>query len=158
MKNSKNIEQDSNDIHKYKIKLEKFQGKDDEDFDLRWEDFRAFFSLYNFNEEDKVLLINAHIGGAARRVVQNDDVESINNVEKLYEILKSTFSDKHDWQNILMNIKQNLEEKIKAFSVRFRVAAKKSGFQEKIFDNMCFIYLKKCTLPHISALLEHCLP
>ena len=139
------------------MKLEKFQGKNDEDFDLWWENLRALFALYNFNEEDKLLLINAHIGDSARRVVQNDDVESINTVEKLYGILKSTFFDKHDCQIILMNIKQNPEEKIKAFSVRLRVAAKKCGFQGKIFDNMCFNYLKNCTLPHISALLEHCL-
>ena len=51
------------------MKLEKFQGKYDEDFDIWWEDLRAFFSLYNFNEEDKVLLINTHIGGTARRVI-----------------------------------------------------------------------------------------
>ena len=54
-------------------------------------------------------------------------------MKKLFEILKSTFSDKH-------------------------VAARKCGFQGKIFDNMCFNYIKKSTLPHISALLEHCLP
>ena len=51
------------------MKLEKFKGKDDEDFDLWREDLRAFFALYKFNEEDKLRLINAHLGGAARRVV-----------------------------------------------------------------------------------------
>ena len=68
-KNSSNIERESNDTHKYKMKLEKFQGNADEDFDLWCEDLRAFFALYNFNEEDQVLFINAHIVGAARRVV-----------------------------------------------------------------------------------------
>ena len=150
----KNIERESKDTHKYKMKLEKFQGKDDEDFDLWWEEF----ALYQINEKDKVRLVNDHIGGAARRVIQHEDVESINTVEKLHDILQSTFSDKHGWQNILMNIKQNPEEKIKAFSVRLRVAARKCGFKGKILDNMCFNYLKKCTLPHISALLDHCLP
>ena len=35
---------------------EKFKGKEDEDFDLQWEDLRAFFALYTYNEEDKVRL------------------------------------------------------------------------------------------------------
>ena len=140
------------------MKLDKFKGKYDEDFDLQWEDLRAFFALYKFNEEDKLRLINAHLGGAARRVVQNEDMESISTVEKLHELLRGTFSDKHDWQNILMNIKQYPEEKIKAFAVRLRVAALKCGFKGKILDNMCFNYLRKCSLPHISALLDNCLP
>ena len=55
-------------------------------------------------------------------------MESYNTVDKFYELLKSTFSDKHDWQNKLMNIKQQPEEKIKYFSVRLRVAARKRGF------------------------------
>ena len=43
------------------MKLEKFKGKEDEDFDLWWEDLRSFFALYKLNEEDKVRLINAHV-------------------------------------------------------------------------------------------------
>ena len=156
-RSSKNNERESND-HKYKMKLDKFKGKDDEDFDLWWEDLRAFFALYKFNEEDKLRLINAHLGGAERRVVQNEDMESISTVEKLHELLRGTFSDKHDWQNILLNTKQYPEEKIKAFADRLRVAALKCGFKGKILDNMCFNYLRKCTLPHISALLDNCLP
>ena len=46
-KNSKNIEQELNDTHKYKMKLDKFQGKDDEDFDLWWEDLRTFLRFQN---------------------------------------------------------------------------------------------------------------
>ena len=114
------------------MKPEKLKGKEDEDFDQWWEDLRAFFALYKYNEEDKVRLINAHLGGAARRVVQNEDMESYKTVEKLYELFKSTFSDKHDWQYILMNIKQKPEEKIKSFSVRLRVVARKCGFHGKI--------------------------
>ena len=57
-----------------------------------------------------------------------------------------------------MNIKQQLEEKIKYFSVRLRVAARKYGFHGKFFDNICFNYLKKSALPYISALLDNCLP
>ena len=72
---------ESND-HKYKMNLDTFKGKDNEDFDLWWEDLRAFFALYKFNEEDKLRLINAHLGGSARRVVQNEDMESISTVEK----------------------------------------------------------------------------
>ena len=59
-RNSKFYQMKSND-HKYKMKLEKFKGKDNEDFDLLWEDLRAFFAPYKFNDEDKLRLINAHI-------------------------------------------------------------------------------------------------
>ena len=48
------------------MKLEKFKGTEDEDFDLWWEDLRAFImSIYN--EEDKVRLINAHLGGCSEK-------------------------------------------------------------------------------------------
>ena len=73
------------------MKLEKFQGKDDEDFDLWWEDIRAFFALYQINEDENVRLVNSHKGGEARRVVQQEDVESINTLKKLNNILQSTF-------------------------------------------------------------------
>ena len=96
--------------------------------------------------------------GAARKVVQNDDMESYNTVKKLYELLKSTFSDKHDLQNILMNIKQQPEEKMKSFSVRLRVDARKCGFHGKILINMSFNYVKKCAQTHIFALLDNFLP
>ena len=41
-KNSNNIKQESNDIHKYKMKLEKFQGKDDEKYQA-WGEDQSFF-------------------------------------------------------------------------------------------------------------------
>ena len=63
----------------------------------------------------------------------------------LHELLKITLSD-------LMNIRQHTEEKIKAFSVRLKDAARKCGFNRKILDNMCFNYLKKCALRHIFTL------
>ena len=57
-----------------------------------------------------------------------------------------------------MNIKQNPEEKIKSFAVRLRVSARKCGCIGKKMDNVCLNNLKKCTIPHISALQDHCLP
>ena len=35
----------------------------------------------------------------------------MNTFEKMHQILRGTFSDKYDWQNVLMNIKQKPEEK-----------------------------------------------
>ena len=83
----------------------------------------------NFSEEGKKNIFNAHLGGEARRFIQNEDLSKINKVEKLHQLLRGTFSDKYDWQNVLMNIKQKPEEKIRPFSVRLRVAPRKCGFQ-----------------------------
>ena len=103
------------------MKLNKFLGAENEDYDVWWEDLQAFFQLYTFSEEEKKNLFNAHLGGEARRFIQNEDLSKINSVEKLHQLLRGTFSDKYDWQNVLMNIKQKPEEKIRPFSVRLRV-------------------------------------
>ena len=102
----------------YKMKLNKFLGAENEDYDVWWEDLQAFFQLYTFSEEDKKNLFNAHLGGEARRFIQNEDLSKINSVEKLHQLLRGTFSDKYDWQNVLMNIKQKPGEKIRPFSLR----------------------------------------
>ena len=47
----------------YKMKLNKFLGAEDEDYDVWWEDLQAFFQLYTFPEEEKIKLFNAHLGG-----------------------------------------------------------------------------------------------
>ena len=41
----------------------------------------SFLCAFQINEEDKERLVNAHLGGDARRVVQHEDVESINTVD-----------------------------------------------------------------------------
>ena len=45
--NFKIFKRESNGTHIYKMILEKFQGKDDENFDIWWEDLQAFFPLCN---------------------------------------------------------------------------------------------------------------
>ena len=103
-------------------------------------------------------LYNAHLGGEGRRFIQNEDFSKIKTLEKLHQILRRTFSDKYDWQNVLMNIKQRPKEKIIPFSVRFRVTARKCGLQGDLLDNMCVNYLKNSFAPYLSSLLNNCLP
>ena len=84
----------------------------------------------------KIKLFNANLGGEARKFLQNEDMEKLDSVEKLHELLRGTFSDKYDWQNVLMNIQQKPDEKVRPFSVRLRVAALKCGFQGSTLANM----------------------
>lgn len=146
------------DICGFKMKLVKFNGTEDEDYDVWWEDLQAFFQLYPFTEAAKIKMYNAHLGGEARKFIQNEDLSKLDTLDKLHQLLRGTFSDKYDWQNVLMNIRQRQEEKIRPFSVRLRVAARKCGMQGDILDNMCVNYLKKSCAPYLSALLNNCLP
>ena len=118
------------------MKLNKFLGAEGEDNDVWWEDLQAVFQLYTFSEEEKIKLCKMHFGGKARRFIQNDDFSKINTLEKLHQILHGNFSDKYEWQKVLINIKQKPEEKIKPFSVRLRVTARKCGLQGDLLDNM----------------------
>jgi hypothetical protein len=142
----------------YRMKIDKFKGGEDEDYDVWWEDLQAFFALYSFNENEKIKLFNAHLGGEARKFLQNEGMEKLDSVEKLHELLRGTFSEKYDWQNVLMNIQQKSDEKVRPFSVRLRVAARKCGFQGSTLDNMCVNYLKRSCAPHLRTLLGNCLP
>ena len=142
----------------YKMKLNKFLGAEDEDYDVWWEDLQVFFQLYTFPEEEKIKLFNANLGGEARRFIQNEDLSKITSVEKLHQLLPGIFSDKYDRQNVLMNMKQKPNERIRPFSVRLRVAARKCGFQRDMLDNMCVDYLKRSCAPYLSLLLNNCLP
>ena len=51
----------------YKLRIQIFNGSENEDYDFWWENLCAFFDLYPFSEEDKVRLFNAHLGGEERR-------------------------------------------------------------------------------------------
>ena len=57
-----------------------------------------------------------------------------------------------------MNIQQKSDEKVRPFSVRLRVAARKCGFQGSTLDNMCVNNLKRSCAPHLRTLLGNCLP
>ena len=78
------------------MKISKSNGVDEEDYDTLWADLQAFFSLYTYTEEQKISLLNAHLGGEARRFVQEEDLKQIKKVNQLNELLKSTFSRKLD--------------------------------------------------------------
>ena len=144
----------------YKMKIEKFKGGTDEDYDIWWEDLQAFFELYSFTEEDKVHLYNAHLGGVARSFIQSEDLRKIKTVEELHLILRNTFSNKYDWHNVLMNIKQEPTEKIRPYSVRLKVAARKCCFTNNVavLDNMCVNYLKRTCNPEFHNIMSNCLP
>jgi hypothetical protein len=140
----------------YKMKLEKFNGSASEDYDLWWADLQAFFKLYQCNDEAKVNLVNAHLGGEARRFIHNEDPSNIDNVGKIHALLKATFSKKQDWKSILLNIKQKAEENILDFSVRVRIAARNCMFHDDM-EEMSIHCLKRGCLPYLSPLFDHCL-
>ena len=146
------------DIGGYKLKISRFLGKEDEDYDVWWADLQAYFKLYDLTEKAKIALYNAHLGGEARKFIQNEDFSKIETVDKLHQLLRGTFSDKYDWQNVLMNISQRLDEKIRPFSVRLRVAARKCGFADDQLDNLCVNYLKRSCAPYLKSILNNCLP
>ena len=68
----------------YKMKINKFNGGEDEDYDVWWEDLLAFFELYTFTEKDKIRLYNAHLGGEARKFIHNEDLKNIVTVEHIF--------------------------------------------------------------------------
>ena len=119
---------------------------------------QAFFDLYEFSENEKVMLINAHLGGDARKFIQDEDLINIDAAKKLDKLLRGTFSNKTDWQNILLNMKQRPEEKIRAFSVRLKIAGRKCGFKGPSLDIMCVNCLKRGCALHLTNLLNNCLP
>ena len=97
----------------------------------------SVFCLYEFSENEKVKLINAHLGGDARKFIQDEDLINTDIAKKLDKLLSVTFSNKQDWQNILLNMKQRPEEKTRAFSVRLKIAGIKCGFKGPTLDNIC---------------------
>jgi len=141
----------------YKMRLEKFNGNATDDYDLWWADLQAFFKLYQYNEQSKVDLFNAHLGGEARRFIQKENLVNIDTVEKLHALLQATFSKKQDWESTFMNIKQKVDENILDFSVRIRVAARNCGYISDNLDKMSIICLKRGCTPQLSALFDHCL-
>jgi hypothetical protein len=142
----------------YKMRIQLFNGGATEDYDVWWENLCAFFELYPFTEEDKVRLFNAHLGGEARKYVFKVNLRNIATVGELNEIFRKTFSDKYDWHNVLMNIRQKPDEQIRPYSIRLRIAATKCGFADEMLDKTCVNYLKSTTLPLFEPLMTHCLP
>ena len=74
------------DICGYKMKIEKFNGGANEDYDVWWENLTAFFDLYNFTEKEKVKLFNAHLGNEARKFVHNVNLREMETVAQLHEV------------------------------------------------------------------------
>ena len=153
-KNSNRI----SDLCGYKMKIRTFNGSATEDYDVWWENLCAFFELYpSLIENEKVRLFNAHLGDEARKYVHNINLRTISTVGELHEIFRKTFSDKYDWHNLLMNIKQKVDEKIRPFSIRLRIAATKCGFIGEMLDKTCVNYLKHSCLPLFQNIMSNCL-
>ena len=66
---------DRNELLGFRMKVEKFKGSEAEDYDVWWEDLQAYFALHSYSEKDKIRLFNAHLGGEARKFLQNEDME-----------------------------------------------------------------------------------
>ena len=60
----------------YESLIYSFKGGEGEDYDVWWEDLQACFVLRSYSENDKICLFKAHIGGEARKFLQNEDMES----------------------------------------------------------------------------------
>ena len=71
--------------------MTKFTGTEQEDYDVWWDDLQAFFDLYEFSENEKVKLLNAHFGGDARKFIQDEDLINIDTAKKLDKLLIGTF-------------------------------------------------------------------
>jgi hypothetical protein len=142
----------------YIMKIDQFNGCEEEDYDIWWEDLKAFFELYSLTEEeDKINLFKAHLGGEARRFIQNEDLRSIKTVEQLNLIFQNNFS-RNDWPNVLMNIKQGPYEKIRTYSIRIKLAARKCGLTGVNLDKMCVCSLKHNCNPQFKDIMNYCLP
>ena len=97
----------------YRMKCPKFEGKENEDYDVWYDDVKAFFELNTFSEASEVKIINANLGGEARKFMHGVDVSQYDTVRKLNILLRDAFSDRVDWYNVLTNWNQMPDEKIK---------------------------------------------
>ena len=142
----------------YKMKLSKFEGKEEEDYDVWFSDVEAFFKLYQFPEHEKVRIMNANLGGEARKYVHGLEDCQYDSVAKLSTILKAAFSERINWNDVLNNSKQKSEESIKCFARRLKIAGRKCDLNGKSLDSQCLSILKKNALPYIVKLLLNCMP
>ena len=141
-----------------KLEITIYLGTEDEDFDAWWEDLKTFFKRFDLTEKAKISLFKAHLGGDARMFIQSDDFSKIDSVEKFHQLFREKFCDKYDWSNVLMNISQKPDEKIRPFSLRLRLAARKCCLNDKLVDKMCVSYLKQRCSPYLKDLMDNCLP
>jgi len=141
----------------YIMKIDQFNGSEEEDYDVWWGDLKAFFEVYSLTEEDKIHLFKANLGGEAGRFIQNKDLRSIKTVEQLHLILRKNFSDTCDWPNVL-NTKQGPNEKIRTFSINLKLAAREAGLTGDALDKMCIASLKHNCNQQLQNFLSYCLP
>jgi len=58
------------DIGGYKLKISKFMGGENEDYDVWWEDLQAYLVLFpQMTEKTKISLYNAHLGSEAKKFI-----------------------------------------------------------------------------------------
>ena len=146
------------DICGYKMKIEKFNGGANEDYDVWWENLTAFFDLYNFTEKEKVKLFNAHLGNEARKFVHNVNLREMETVAQLHEVFRKTFSDRYDWYNVLTTIKQKPDEQIRNYAVRINCRNKMWICWEyarnrvyKLYQNYVFTYVQTNNAHHLAT-------
>ena len=129
------------------MKIEKFNGGANEDYDVWWENTTAFFDLYNFTEKEK--LFNAHLGNEACKFVHNVNLCEMETVAQLHEVFRKTFSDRYDWYYVLTTIKQKPDEQIRNYAVRINCRNKMWICWEyarnrvyKLYQNYVFTYVQ----------------
>jgi hypothetical protein len=138
-----------------KQKLPSFGSKQDECFDLWWDQVVAFFGQYDLSDEDKIKLVNANITGEKRGVLGKLDFDKIKTMDSLHETLSSFFEPKTNWFNKLQHSRQLPNEKFKDFSNRINRYARKAGYSEnELLENVCLNLLKEHCVPELKALLK----
>ena len=142
----------------YRMKCPKFNGNEDDDFDVWFDDIQAFFKLGRYSETEKVTMIHAHLGGEARKYMHGLDEALYDTVEKFYKLLKDAFSERIDWNTALTNSKQKPDEKVKTFALRLKVCARKCKLNFDQADKLCLSLFKQNSTPQICRLLRLCMP
>jgi hypothetical protein len=141
-----------------KAKFPKFSGKEEEDYEVWYEDVEAFFRQYDLSAEDKIAMMDANLTGMARHAVHGVSLASLKTVAAVNAYLKGIFSDRVNWYNKFENCKQGATEKVKAYAVRLETAARRCGHQGATLDQMCVTHFRRHTRPEFVALLQSCLP
>ena len=141
----------------FRMKCPRFEGGDD-DYEVWFENVRAFFRLNNYTEDEKVKIMIAQVGGEARQFLAGVEENETDTVEKLDTLLKGAFSDQVNYYEALASCKQNYGERIKSFGLRLKILASKCKYGKLQSDETCLSFLKQNSSPYFQNLLKNCMP
>ena len=141
----------------FKMKCPRFEGGDD-DYDVWFENVKAFFRLNDYTEDEKVKIMIAQLGGEARQFISGLNETDINTMDKINALLKGAFSDQINYFEALTACKQYSGEKIRSFGLRLKILASKCKYSKEQSDETCLSILKQNSLPYFYNLLKNCMP